>query len=228
MFAGVTPFAQNVEDAVAQKRDVSNAVSECLRRRPCSRSSSGSAAGLVFALLATLLVMRTPLGFAYFLVAALIVAFPSIAWSYGAGKHRLVEFAAGADELRYTGREFSLGRKVAIVFMGSLLVAAAVLIELISSKVSTTLEELAISSSSERFDRVYDSANLMAHVDAGRARHAARVRAVRLRASTASIATERRSAPRTRSLPTRCATSSGSGKATARRSSRLTSAASRL
>src|SRR5947209_8224326 len=119
-----------------------------------------------FALLAPLVVMRTPLGFAYFLVAGLMIAFPSIAWSYGAGKHRLVEYATGSEDLRYTGRELTLGRKIAIVFMGSLLVAAAVLIELISSKVSTTLEALAVSSSSERFDRVFDSANVMAHVDA--------------------------------------------------------------
>ena len=32
LFAGVTPLAQNVETAVGQRRDVSNAVSECLRR----------------------------------------------------------------------------------------------------------------------------------------------------------------------------------------------------
>jgi len=165
LFAGVTPLALNVEQAVAQKRDVSNAVSDCLRRTTVLSFVIWSVAGFVFALLGTLIVMRTGLGFAYFLVAALIVAFPSIAWTYGAGKHRLVEFAGGADELRYVGREFTLGRKIAVVFMGSLLVAAAVLIELISSKVSTTLEDLAIASSSERFDRVFDSANLMARVD---------------------------------------------------------------
>ncbi|HEX7192052.1 MAG TPA: HAMP domain-containing protein, partial [Thermoanaerobaculia bacterium] len=166
LFAGVTPYAQAVEESVARKHGVSDAVSECLQKTTTLALVIWLAGGLVFALLATLLVMRTPLGFAYFVVAALIIAFPSIAWSYGAGKHRLVEYATGSDDLRFTGREFTLGRKIAIVFMGSLLVAAAVLIELISSKVSTTLEQLAISSSSERFDRVFDSANLMAHVDA--------------------------------------------------------------
>src|SRR6266550_2169321 len=166
LLAGITPYAERVEEAVAQKRDVSAAVSECLGRTTTLSIIIWLAGGLLFALLGTLIVMRTGLGFAYFLVAALIVAFPSIAWGYGAGKHRLVEFASGADELRFVGREFTLGRKIAVVFMGSLLVAAAVLIELISSKVSTTLEDLAIASSSERFDRVFDSANLMARVDA--------------------------------------------------------------
>jgi methyl-accepting chemotaxis protein len=166
MFAGVTPSAETVDEAVARKQGVSEAVSECLHKTTTFAMGIWLAGGLVFAILATLLVMRSLLGFAYFVVATLIIAFPSIAWSYGAGKHRLVEYATGTDDLRYTGRELSLGRKIAIVFMGSLLVAAAVLIELISSKVSTTLEELAISSSNERFDRVFDSANLMAHVDA--------------------------------------------------------------
>jgi methyl-accepting chemotaxis protein len=166
LFASVTPSAQAVEAAVTRKQGVSEAVSACLNRTTTLALVSWLAGGLVFALAATLLLMPTPLGFSYFVVAALIVAFPSIAWSYGAGKHRLVEYATGSEDLRYTGRELSLGRKIAIVFMGSLLVAAAVLIELISSKVSTTLEQLAISSSSERFDRVYDSANLMARVDA--------------------------------------------------------------
>ncbi|HEY2092671.1 MAG TPA: HAMP domain-containing methyl-accepting chemotaxis protein [Thermoanaerobaculia bacterium] len=166
LFATLTPSARVVEEAVVRKQGVSEAVSECLNKTTTLALVVWLAGGLVFAVLATLFVMRTPLGFGYFGVAALVVAFPSIAWSYGAGKHRLVEYATGSEDLRYTGRELSLGRKVAIVFMGSLLVAAAVLIELISSKVSTTLEQLAISSSSERFDRVYDSANLMAHVDA--------------------------------------------------------------
>ncbi|HEY2324115.1 MAG TPA: methyl-accepting chemotaxis protein [Thermoanaerobaculia bacterium] len=166
LFAGLTPAAESVEEAVAAKQGVSDAVSDCLQKTTTLALLIWLAGGLVFAVLATVLVMRTPLGFAYFLVAGLITAFPSIAWSYGAGKHRLVEYATGSEDLRYTGRELTLGRKIAIVFMGSLLVAAAVLIELISSKVSTTLEALAVSSASERFDRVYDSANVMAHVDA--------------------------------------------------------------
>lgn len=144
-----------VEEAVASGGDVSTAMSRCVDRTKWLSVVLWFIGALVFALLATLLVMRSGLGFAYFLVAAMIAAFPSIAWAYAAGKHQLIAFTADVPQRRYTGREFSLGIKVAVMFMGTFLVAAAVLVELISSKVSTTLEDLAIASSSERFDRVY-------------------------------------------------------------------------
>ncbi len=144
-----------VEDAVELRGDISAAMSRCLDRTKLLAVVLWLIGGLVFAALSTLFVMRSGLGFAYFFVAALIAAFPSIAWSYAAGKHLLIRFTADVPERHYAGREFSLGVKIAVMFMGTFLVAAAVLVELISSKVSTTLEDLAIASSSERFDRVY-------------------------------------------------------------------------
>jgi methyl-accepting chemotaxis protein len=124
-------------------------------------------AGLLFALIATLLIMRSGLGFTYFIVAALIAAVPSIAWSYEAGKRQLLQHAgARAAGLRYIGPELSIGKKIAIVFIGSFLVSSVVLIELVSSKVSTTLEALAISSASDRYQRVLDTALVSRTVDA--------------------------------------------------------------
>ena len=49
--------------------------------------------------------------------------------------------------------------------MASLIIAAAALVALISSKVSTTLEQLAVASSSDRFQRLMDNAGIMANVD---------------------------------------------------------------
>jgi methyl-accepting chemotaxis protein len=144
-----------VEEAVESHGDASVAMSHCLDRTKSLAVVLWLLGGLVFASLATLLIMRSALGFGYFFVAALIAAFPSIAWSYAAGKHLLIAYTANVPQRHYTGREFSLGIKVAVMFMGTFLVAALVLVELISSKVSTTLEDLAIASSSERFDRVY-------------------------------------------------------------------------
>jgi methyl-accepting chemotaxis protein len=168
-FALLTATASSleaVETGLANGRNVSGAVSDCLRLTTRTMLAASLAATIVFALLATLIVMRSALGFAYCLIAAVIAVFPMIAWSYAAAKRELIARAADAAELQYTGAELPLGRKIAIVFIGSLFIAAAVLITLISSKVSTSLEALAISSSSERFDRVFDSANVMAHVDA--------------------------------------------------------------
>jgi methyl-accepting chemotaxis protein len=163
----VAPCAKEIEDAIDGRDDISRAISGCLHKTTRAASLIWPAAGVVFAVLGTLFFERSALGFTYFLVAAMVVAFPSAAWGYAAGKHRLVRLASQhAQTLRYVGKHFSLGRKIAVVFMGSLVIAAAVQIELISSKVSTTLEELAVASSADRFQRVFDSANIMAKVDA--------------------------------------------------------------
>jgi methyl-accepting chemotaxis protein len=163
----VAPCAAEIEEAVGGRGDISRAVSDCLHKTTRATLVVWPAAGIVFAVLGTLFFDRSALGFTYFLVAAMVVAFPTAAWGYAAGKNRLVSLASQhARTLRYVGKHVSLGRKIAVVFMGSLIIAAAVQIELISSKVSTTLEELAVASSAERFQRVFDSANIMVKVDA--------------------------------------------------------------
>jgi methyl-accepting chemotaxis protein len=163
----VAPCAEEVENAIDGRGDISRAVSDCLHKTTRAATVIWPAAGIVFAVLGTLFFERSALGFTYFLVAAMVVAFPTAAWGYAAGKHRLVSLASQhAQTLRFVGKHFSLGRKIAVVFMGSLIIAAAVQIELISSKVSTTLEDLAVASNAERFQRVFDSANIMAKVDA--------------------------------------------------------------
>jgi len=164
-YLGVRSAAQALEDAAeGHGGDISKAASECLQRTTSMSALLWGGGGIAFAVIATLFFMRSALGFSYFLVAALIAAFPSIVWGYAMGKHRIVE-AAPTSRLHYVGREITLGRKIAFVFIGLFLVAIAALIQLISSKVSTTLETLAVAESTERFQRVFDSANLLATVD---------------------------------------------------------------
>jgi methyl-accepting chemotaxis protein len=160
-----TPSCGAVSDALSGNGDLSSALSNCLQKTVRLLLVTWPLAALGFALLGTLLLMPGGQGFGSFIVAALIAAFPSIAWSYAAGKRELVRAASAAPSIRYIGPEFSLGRKIAIVFVGSLVIAAAVQVQLISSKVSTTLEQLAVASSSDRFQRLYDSANILAAVD---------------------------------------------------------------
>jgi methyl-accepting chemotaxis protein len=160
------PLARELEEAVARNGDASQPASRLLQRTTSLMLVLWASAGLLYALIGTMLVMRSALGFGYFVVSALIAAFPSIVWSYAMGKYRIVEFASAARELRYVGREFTLGQKIAIVFMGTFLIAAATLVSLISSRVSTSLENLAIASASDRFQRLFDTANIAAKADA--------------------------------------------------------------
>jgi len=161
----VRPYAEAVEDARKGRGDVSAAMSACLVRTTNLSILLWGAGGIFFAILATYVFMRSALGLAYFLVASLIAAFPSIVWGYAMGKHRLLE-AAGDMRVHYVGRELSLGKKIAAVFIGAFTISAAALILLVSSRVSTTLETLAVTTEAERFQRVYDNAKILAHVDA--------------------------------------------------------------
>jgi methyl-accepting chemotaxis protein len=161
---GVRPFAEAVERALEGTGDLSRAMSACLDRTKLLSVILWVGGGTLFALIAAAVFLPSLLGFSYFFVAAMIAAFVSVVWGYAMGKHRLIEAAEG-QRVHYTGRELSLGKKIALVFIGSLTISSAALILLISSRVSTTLELLAISSASDRFDDVLDRANIMANVD---------------------------------------------------------------
>lgn len=161
----LAPLADAVDDAVRHGRDASESASRCLERTETLVLLLWAAGCVLFPIVASLLVMPTLLGFGSFLVAALIAAFPSVIWAYAAGKRLLSERATHGGALHYTGRRFTLRRKIAIVFIGSFLISFAALVALISSKVSTSLEGLALASASDRFQRVFDSANLAAKID---------------------------------------------------------------
>jgi methyl-accepting chemotaxis protein len=162
---GVRPQAEAVERALEGRGDLSRAMSQCLDRTKILSVLLWVGGGALFALIAAAIFLPSFLGVAYFLVAAMIAAFVSVVWGYAMGKHRLTE-AAAEQRVHYTGHGLSLGKKIALVFIGSLTISSAALILLISSRVSTTLEHLAISSANERFQRVLDNANILAKVDA--------------------------------------------------------------
>lgn len=163
--AGVAPHAHRVEDALEGNGDLSEAMSATLEKTKSLSLLLWGGGGVLFAVIASLLFLRSAIGFAYFLVAALMAGFISIVWGYAMGKHRLVDAARG-HRIRYHGSGLSLGKKIAIVFIGSLTISSAALILLVSSRVSSTLEVLAIDAAKDRFQRLYDSASILAHVDA--------------------------------------------------------------
>ncbi len=161
----IGPHARRVEEALAGEGDLSQAMSDCLDETKKLSLWLWGGGGVLFALIASSILMRTVTGFATFLVAALMAGFISIVWGYAMGKHRLIQAAAGR-RVHYQGGELSLGKKIAIVFIGSLTISSAALILLVSSRVSSTLEVLAIDTASDRFQRLFETANLLAKVDA--------------------------------------------------------------
>lgn len=161
----LTPYAKRVEEALEGRGNLSQAMSECLDRTRMVSLALWGPGGVLFAVIASLLLMRNAIGFFSFLVAALMAGFISIVWGYAMGKHRLLE-AANGKPIRYTGRGLSLGKKIAIVFIGSLTISSAALILLVSSRVSSTLEGLVIDSEAARFRTLLETASVLARVDA--------------------------------------------------------------
>ena len=140
-------------------------LSQCLQKTLDSSLLGWGLAAIVFAVLSTTFVQRSWIGFSYFLVAAAGAAGPSICWSYGAGKAILLRESFRVGTVSYRGREISLARKMAIVFIGFFILSSLALILLVSSRVSTALEKLAIASSSQWFERSYQRATVAAAVD---------------------------------------------------------------
>jgi methyl-accepting chemotaxis protein len=132
----------------------SEAVSRALRRTVDGSLVGWGVGVALIAAGGALLFHRSLLGAAYFFVAALGAAVPSISWSYAGGK-RLLEQLAYASGARWDGRRTLIGRKIAAVFVAFFLVSSLALVLLVSSKVSKAIEELALSGSEETFNGVH-------------------------------------------------------------------------
>lgn len=130
---------QGVEDALAAGRDPSASLSRALEETTLWSAVLWIAWGLLAAITGLAFFGRTFLGIQYFGEAAMIIAAPSMAWAYWSGKHLLLSRAVGAPRLEYRGRVWSVGIKIAIVFIGFFVVSSGALILLISSRVSARL-----------------------------------------------------------------------------------------
>jgi methyl-accepting chemotaxis protein len=161
----IKPRAEAVDEALQGRGDLSRAMTDCLDQTKYVELVLWIGGGMLFAVASTFLFMPSLLGFAYFATAGLISAFIASMWGYAVGKHLLLR-AAGGREAHYLGRGLPLGQKIALIFIGSLMIAFAVVVLLVSTRVSNTLEEMAIESSRERFETLFGNANAMAKVDA--------------------------------------------------------------
>ena len=146
---------------------LSDAMSRTLQRSGAVALAYWIFAATVVAAAGAYFFLPTFTGLAYFAVAALIMAFPAVVWAYAGGKWQLANvLAAQPAAVSYSGRELSLARKIGILFIGTFVLASVALVLLVSSRVSRELERLALASSADRFQRAFDSANVLARVDA--------------------------------------------------------------
>ena len=136
----IAPSTRVVEQAVAGKRDPSESVSRCLDRTELAAAILWIGWGLILAMAGSGLLLPTFLGIQYFAEAALIVAAPAMAWSYWTGKQMLTSHA-GALLAGYAGRPWSVGVKIAMVFIGFFAVSVGAIVLVVSSRVAQSLGE---------------------------------------------------------------------------------------
>jgi methyl-accepting chemotaxis protein len=135
--AGAIVFAVAVEPYARQaaERRTSDAVSDCLTRTELAAVALWLGAGLLLAVVGWAALLPTFLGFQYFVEAALIVAAPAMAWAYWTGKRLLIAEAREIRQLAYRGRVYSVGLKIAMVFIGFFVVSVGALVHLVSSRI---------------------------------------------------------------------------------------------
>ncbi|HEV2720158.1 MAG TPA: HAMP domain-containing methyl-accepting chemotaxis protein [Thermoanaerobaculia bacterium] len=130
-FLAVEPCARRAEE-----QRTSEAISECLARTVFGALLLWLGAGALLALTGWAVIRPTFLGLQYFAEAVLIVAAPAMAWSYWTGKRLLIGSAVDVRQLAYRGRVYSIGWKIAMVFIGFYIVSVGALVHMVSSRIS--------------------------------------------------------------------------------------------
>lgn len=141
MIAGhlIANAAREVETDLETHRNPSRSISIALGRSTILSAAAWVGWGLLVSLAGWAIVSRTFLGMQYFLEAGLIVAAPAMAWTYWAGKRMLLNAAGDAEHVEYLGRVWTIGAKIAIVFIGFFIVSAGALVLVIGEHVSSRL-----------------------------------------------------------------------------------------
>lgn len=137
----VSPLTAKLERAVRSVRDASDCASRCLRRTEGAALLAWVGLGLIEAALGAMLLNPTFLGIQYFAEAALIVAAPTMAWSYWMGKQMIIRYAGDTLIEGYTLGSWSVGAKIAMVFLGFFSVSVGAIVLVISSRIAHTLGE---------------------------------------------------------------------------------------
>jgi methyl-accepting chemotaxis protein len=136
-------------EATKHSAGVSDVTSRCLLATTAGAAILWLGFGTLFAVAATLLFLPGWLGFQYFLLASMVVAIFGMAAAYWGGKGLLLDAVPQEADLRHVGRRFSFRIKIAMLFIGCLIVSFGVLVHMISARLGTVLEASAIEASAQ-------------------------------------------------------------------------------
>ncbi len=131
--------ASRVEKAIFTKDMASEAISDCLQYTVKAVLTLWLGVGLALAAAGFFFIMPTLTGLQTFPEAALLVTAPAMAWSYWTGKLMLLREARDVPGLSYHGRQYSIGSKIAMVFIGFFIVSIGALVQLVTAHVLALL-----------------------------------------------------------------------------------------
>jgi len=133
-------IADRTAEAIATRHRAPEEISDCLQQTIRASALLWIGAGAILAVSGSVLILPTFLGVQYFAEAALIVAAPAMAWSYWGGKRMLIAAARGVDDFHYRGRQYTIGFKIALVFIGFFIISVGALVHLVSVRVAVLIE----------------------------------------------------------------------------------------
>ena len=149
-------LARGVDEAIdgTSEDDVSGGVSSCLVGTERGALLFWPVFGGLLAGCLGLVMTSSIRGVSYFVESSLIVATIAMAWSYWAGKKLLLGRVRGMSGVHYRGPRFSFRIKIAMVFVGFFMVSTGAMVQLVSARVSETLEIEALEASRDRWKEV--------------------------------------------------------------------------
>ncbi len=155
----VLSHASAVEKAVGDGRDVSAATSSCLIRTEIAGLTFWGGSGLVLMVVCTLWRGQSLFALQGYVLSALVMVTPSMAWTYWTGKSMLLRFTDGIEGVRYQARYFSFRAKIAMVVVGFFVVSAGVMVLVIAARVSDRLEASSLESAEPAFQAILADVN---------------------------------------------------------------------
>lgn len=140
---------------------LSAALSSALRVASNGSNISATTGSVLFAVFAWATILRDSGSTVVFSAIAVVSAVLSITICYAAAKPVIVAESRRFPEVHYTGDGITLGRKLAVIFIGTFIASTTASMLLMTVRVSRQLKKIAVDESERQFTDVYNIAARM-------------------------------------------------------------------
>jgi len=132
--------AKRASLAIRSNQNAGKAISDCLQESVRIALMQWLGIGAILTIAGFALLHPTFLGIQQLAVGALLVAAPAMAWTYWGAKRMLLGAARGIEDIAYRGTQYTIGVKIAMVFIGFFVISAGALVHLVIARVVVLME----------------------------------------------------------------------------------------